>query len=68
MATREKNGGRVILSILSWLIMGCVFMGLAGFRIYREGFGANPGTLAIDLVIAAAGLGIAFVTWRGSRR
>ncbi len=67
MATNER-GGRVVLPILSWSIMGCAFLGLAAFRFSRLGLGSSLLSLAIDLMIGLSGLGIAFLTLRGSPR
>lgn len=67
MATNE-GGGSAVLPILSWSMMGCVFLGLAAFRYSRQGLGGSLLSLAIDLIIGLSGLGIAFLTWRGSKR
>jgi hypothetical protein len=71
MAMNDNGGGKrraSVLTLLSWLIMGVVFLGLAGLQIYKQGFAGSLGTLAIDVIIGLSGLGIAFLTWRGNRR
>lgn len=71
MATHENGGkarGRAVMSTLSWLSMGLVFLGLAALQIVQHGFDGSLATLAINVVFGLAGLDIAFLTWRGSRR